>query len=147
MTQLPNMIDSAFYRLENGAKVDGIVVRNISKACHEKNARHCESVGDMSQKSWEDTPSPLRMSVISGVLFHLNNPEASASSSHESWLAYKEKEGWTYGEVKDTVAKTHPCFLPFQDLPDFDKKKDFMFKETVSVHVAALGDAGLKYQD
>lgn len=41
----------------------------------------------------------------------------------------KEKigAGWGYGEVKDANAKTHPCIVPFDQLPEFQRKKDALF--------------------
>jgi hypothetical protein len=42
-------------------------------------------------------------------------------------LEDKKKDGWVYGEVKDAEAKTHPCIVPFEELPEFQKKKDALF--------------------
>lgn len=41
----------------------------------------------------------------------------------------KEKvdAGWVYGKVKDAEAKTHPCIVKFEDLPEFQQKKDALF--------------------
>jgi len=44
-----------------------------------------------------------------------------------AWLEDKKKDGWVYGEVKDAEAKTHPCIVPFEELPEFQKKKDALF--------------------
>jgi hypothetical protein len=38
-----------------------------------------------------------------------------------------------YGEVKDAVAKTHPCMVPYDDLPEFQRKKDALFLAIVRV--------------
>ena len=72
-------------------------------------------------KKWQSS------SAIAGVSFHRDNPEASPADSHKSWLRVKEAEGWEYGEVKDVEAKTHPCFLPYEELPLEHKVKDFLF--------------------
>lgn len=34
------------------------------------------------------------------------------------------KEGWTYGEVKDTEKKTTPCLVPYDELPESEKEYD-----------------------
>jgi uncharacterized protein YodC (DUF2158 family) len=41
----------------------------------------------------------------------------------------KEKiaEGWVYGETKDSEKKTHPCLVSYDELPEFQKKKDALF--------------------
>jgi hypothetical protein len=36
----------------------------------------------------------------------------------------KLSQGWRYGEVKDAVAKTHPCMVPFEQLPVEQQAKD-----------------------
>jgi hypothetical protein len=47
--------------------------------------------------------------------------------AHESWLAEKAATGWTYGPVKDEQAKTHPCFVAFEQLPPDQQAKDALF--------------------
>ncbi len=47
-------------------------------------------------------------------------------------MADKIKDGWTHGEVKDADAKTHPCLVPFQQLPAHQQKKDKLFKAIVN---------------
>jgi len=41
----------------------------------------------------------------------------------------KEKvdTGWVYGKLKDGDKKTHPCIVPFDELPEYQKKKDMLF--------------------
>lgn len=34
-------------------------------------------------------------------------------------MANKIADGWKYGEAKDPEAKTHPCLVPFDKLPEF----------------------------
>lgn len=44
--------------------------------------------------------------------------------SHEAWCARLRADGWRYGEVKDEGAKTHPCLVPFAELPEGQQLKD-----------------------
>jgi hypothetical protein len=108
-----------------------MTVENIAQVAHEINRAYCESIGDTSQQSWADAPDWQRSSAINGVNFHLNNPEAPPSASHDSWLKQKEEEGWKYGEVKNPETKEHPCFVPYDQLPTEQKSKDFLFKQVV----------------
>ena len=103
----------------------------IAMMCHAINAAYCQSMGDDSQPTWDDTPESHKQSLIAGVEMHLANPDATPEQSHESWYAQKEAEGWTYGEVKDVEKKEHPCFLPYEELPDEQKAKDYLFRATV----------------
>jgi hypothetical protein len=104
---------------------------NIAQVAHEINKAYCESIGDTSQPSWENAPEWQKSSAINGVQFHIDNPEASPSASHDSWLKQKTEEGWKYGEVKDAEKKEHPCFVPYEQLPTSQKSKDYLFKQTI----------------
>ena len=103
----------------------------IAMMCHAINAAYCQSMGDDSQPTWDDAPDWQRSSAIAGVEMHLANPDATPEQSHESWYKQKEAEGWKYGEVKDMEKKEHPCFLPYEELPDEQKAKDYLFRTTV----------------
>jgi hypothetical protein len=107
----------------------------IAKACHQANKGLCEAFGDASQVDWDAAPQWQRDSAVKGVQFNLANPDAPASASHDSWLEEKRNTGWRYGEVKDAEAKTHPCFVPYEQLPKEQQAKDHVFKTIV----AALG--------
>jgi hypothetical protein len=108
-----------------------MTVEKIAQTCHELNRAYCQSIGDNSQPSWEDAPEWQRSSAINGVNFHLANPNAGTSDSHDSWLKQKEEEGWKYGPVKNPETKEHPCFVPYDQLPNEQKAKDFIFRQTV----------------
>lgn len=108
-------------------------VKQIARVCHEANKGYCESLGDFSQVTWEDADRWQKESAIAGVQFCLENPDAPASANHDSWLAKKEKDGWVYGEIKDVENKTHPCMVPYEQLPVEQQKKDALFKAIVAV--------------
>lgn len=104
---------------------------DIAKVAHELNKAYCESLGDFSQPEWKDAPEWQKSSAVNGVAFHLENPDATPSASHESWLKQKTEEGWKYGPVKNPSIKEHPCFLPYEQLPAEQKAKDFIFRQTI----------------
>lgn len=104
-----------------------MTVEQIAEVCHETNRAYCATLGDNSQPSWAEAPEWQRTSAVNGVRFHLDNPNAKPSHSHESWLAEKEAGGWKYGPVKDPEKKEHPCFVPYEELPEEQKAKDALF--------------------
>lgn len=106
-------------------------IENIAQVCHEVNKAYCESIGDNSQPSWDNAPEWQKSSAINGVKFHLDNPDAPPSASHESWLKQKTEEGWKYGPVKNPDTKEHPCFVPYEELPTEQKSKDYLFKQVI----------------
>jgi hypothetical protein len=103
----------------------------IAKVCHEANRAYCLGLGDDTQKPWEESPEWQRNSAIKGVRFHIKNPEASQSASHDEWLKLKQSEGWKYGKIKDVEKKTHPCFVPYDKLPKKQQKKDALFSAII----------------
>ncbi len=104
----------------------------IAKICHEANRAYCESfLGDYTQKPWAMAPEWQRQSAIKGVLFHIANPDAGDAASHENWMRDKLADGWTFGDVKNEVAKTHPCLVPFDQLPPEQQAKDRLFRGIV----------------
>ena len=50
--------------------------------------------------------------------------EKIAENVHENWSLSRLQEGWTYGEQRDDVKKTHPCLVPYSDLSDSEKSYD-----------------------
>ena len=107
-------------------------VSDIARVCHEANKGLCDAQGDFSQCTWENAPDWQKESAVKGVEFNIENPDAPASASHDSWLAEKEATGWKYGEIKDADKKEHPCFVPYDELPDEQKAKDHLFKGIVA---------------
>lgn len=103
----------------------------IARVAHEINRAYCASLGDASQPAWEEAPEWQRASALAGVDMHLANPDATPEQSHESWLAQKVADGWTYGPVKDAEKKQHPFLVPYADLPAEQKAKDYLFRGVV----------------
>lgn len=100
---------------------------DIARVCHEANRAYCLSLGDETQKAWNEAEEWQRQSAINGVEFRLTHPDALPSASHENWLAVKRAEGWKYGSVKDVEKKEHPCFRPYDELPEDQRRKDALF--------------------
>ena len=50
--------------------------------------------------------------------------ELIAKNVHEVWAKSRIEEGWTYGEVKDSVKKTTPCLVPYEELSEQEKDYD-----------------------
>lgn len=104
---------------------------DIARVAHEVNRAYCLALGDLSQPAWEDAPEWQKKSARAGVDLHLDNPDATAATSHESWLAEKERDGWVYGPTKDPRTKHHPCMVPFDELPVEQAAKDYIFRAVV----------------
>lgn len=101
---------------------------DIAQICHEANRALCIAQGDYSQTVWAIAPMWQRDSALMGVQFLAKNPDAGDSATHDSWAAQKVADGWVFGAVKDVDAKTHPCLVPFDQLPPMQQAKDKLFR-------------------
>lgn len=102
-------------------------VEAIARVCHEVNRAYSQALGDNSIMPWRECPEWMKNTVITGVKFHIENPKAGPSASHERWVEEKVASGWKYGAVKDAEKKEHPCIVAFNQLSVEDRAKDFIF--------------------
>jgi hypothetical protein len=104
-----------------------IKIEEIAKVCHEANRAYCEALGDKTQLPWDQAPKWQKNSAITGVNYHLCNKQSKPCDSHNSWLEEKKRTGWKFGPIKDAEKKEHPCFVPYDQLPEEQKAKDALF--------------------
>jgi hypothetical protein len=69
-------------------------------------------------------PKPLDTSTVElpkalGALVEL-----LAENAHETWAQMRIAEGWRYGPSRDDKAQTHPCLIPYTELPDSEQEYD-----------------------
>lgn len=105
----------------------------IAMLCHEANRAYCMQQGDFSQVPWDQAPENIQESAINGVRFQIETG-ATAPEQHENWVNVKVADGWVYGETKDPVKKTHPCLVPYDQLPREQRFKDYLFIQTVKLY-------------
>ena len=108
---------------------------HIALVAHAVNAAYCASIGEHIAP-WEEAGESHQSSILAGVDMHTRNPDATPEQSHESWLAQKVAEGWTYGPIKDPINKQHPCIRPYAELPAEQKAKDYLFRGVVHALLA-----------
>ena len=46
-------------------------------------------------------------------------------------MADKAAKGWKYGAYKDSANKLHPCMVPYVQLDEKDRAKDYIFRAIV----------------
>lgn len=112
-------------------KPDAEAIDELAKIVHEANRAFCETRGDTSQKPWDKTPKHNKASAVTGIKALIDNPDMTPEDSHVVWVKQKESDGWTYGETKDPVKKTHPSLVPYKDLDSVEKYKDHLFRSIV----------------
>lgn len=75
-----------------------------------------------SENAYEPRPADLFAVELSEDLLAL--AEEIARNVHEVWSASRIAEGWTYGPRRDDVLKTTPCLVPYDELPEEEKRYD-----------------------
>ena len=50
--------------------------------------------------------------------------EQMSKNVHEVWAETRIQQGWTYGQQRDDELKTHPCLVPYEELPESEKEYD-----------------------
>lgn len=96
---------------------------NIEKAAqinHEIIIEMQKMIGDPVVPSWDDAPEWMKQSTRDG----LSNHATSAEHNHALWMTDRVNDGWVYGETKDEEAKTHPCLIPYAEVPIEQRLKD-----------------------
>ena len=107
-----------------------IDIDQISKTCHEVNLAIQKLNNEPTLQSWDEAPDYIKASCRQGVLNAMKGE--TPEQLHESWMAFRIADGWTYGLTKDPVKKTHPCIVPYEELDDFQQLKDAVFIAVVN---------------
>lgn len=50
--------------------------------------------------------------------------EQMSKNVHEVWAETRISQGWTFGEKRNDDLKTHPCLVPYEELPEEEKAYD-----------------------
>lgn len=116
-------------------------VKQIAYAVHENNLIIQSMLNDaLPGVPWASESAHTRKSIIDGVLCAMNliaeldlSEEERARRMHENWMDFKVRDGWTWGKVKDPVAKKHPLLVDYDMLPPREKVKGFMALSVVRV--------------
>lgn len=109
----------------------------VARVCHEANRELQRLQGDpVPSAPWDCEPEEIRQSAVDGVCNARRG--CTPRESHENWVQFKLAHGWAYGPEKDPEGKTHPCMVPYEDLPAGQRDKDrlFLFIVTALTDVA-----------
>lgn len=98
----------------------------IAEVCHNANRSLQHLLNDPVSPEWHETDFETRQSATEGVM--LAQDGKSPEQLHESWVEFKLKHGWSYSaEPKNVETKTHPCLVPYGELPVEQRMKDELF--------------------
>jgi RyR domain len=72
----------------------------------------------------EYIPKPLDTSKVELEDCLLELTELLAKHAHDLWAKQRMSDGWKWGPVRCDATKTHPCLIPYEDLPESEKLYD-----------------------
>ncbi len=107
-------------------------VHQLTKIIYEVSRVYRKSIGESIEYEWSTAPKWEIEAIRNGVQYHVDNPGKTPEDSHNNWLKEKQDTGWVHGEVRDPEAKTHPCMVPYNELPKEQQVKDHLFIAVVS---------------
>lgn len=70
------------------------------------------------------TPQPIDTSDLKLPIELEVLVEQMSKNVHEVWAETRVSQGWTYGEQRNDELKTHPCLIPYEELPEEEKEYD-----------------------
>lgn len=65
--------------------------------------------------------------------------EVLARNAHEAWALERFSDGWRWGPQRDEAARLHPSLVPYEQLPEEEKKYDRIAVGETLKALCALG--------
>lgn len=84
-------------------------------------------------------PQPIDTSAIALPADLGSLREQLARNVHDTWAQGRLHEGWVHGPQRDDDARTHPCLIPYEELPESEKDYDRRTAEQTLKAIMALG--------
>ena len=72
----------------------------------------------------EYIPNPVDLSDVYLPEDLMDLQEKIAKNVHEVWAKERQLDGWKYGKERNTLLKTTPCMVPYENLPEEEKEYD-----------------------
>jgi hypothetical protein len=82
-------------------------------------------------------PAPLAGRRLNADLLAL--AELLAKNTHEIWARERLRQKWRFGPKRDDDKKEHPRLVPFENLPEAEKKVDRQVARETIKAILALG--------
>ena len=69
-------------------------------------------------------PQPIDTSDVKLPIELEDLVEEMSKNVHVVWAETRINQGWAYGERRNDELKTHPCLVPYEQLPESEKEYD-----------------------
>ncbi len=81
-------------------------------------------VNDILMNKQKYTPQPIDTNDVKLPEELRLLVEKMSKNVHEVWAEARIRQGWKYGEQRNDELKTHPCLVPYEELPEEEKEYD-----------------------
>lgn len=105
--------------------------REIARVIHEANRAVQQVNEEPVGPTFDEAPEWMVESILNGI--EASRRGLGPEEMHDNWYRERTDDGWVYGEVKDEDAKTHPCLVDYDELPEGQRVKDSLFLAIVDV--------------
>lgn len=106
-------------------------VEAIARAAHEVNRAWNHLIEDYTHKIWDETSEDLKAAARISVV-NIAEHNFTAEQCHDSWVAWKSANGYTFAKVKDDATKSHPGMVAWAELPSEQQNKDKLWVTVVN---------------
>jgi hypothetical protein len=79
---------------------------------------------------WNDLPVENRVQIVRAVQMMVQYPNLEPAQAHAIWVSERRKQGWALGP-KNQDAKTSPHICAYEDLSEYRKTSDAIFRAVV----------------
>jgi hypothetical protein len=104
-------------------------------------------IGDNAPRAWEHASKEKRAGYILAVQGVIDHPDISPEKQHMEWCDSMYAKGWTYGHELSEGNRVHPNLLKYQDLPQEQRIKDWVFLSVVKGLLSAVSSSKSKAQE
>jgi RyR domain len=84
-------------------------------------------------------PKPIDTAAVALTPDLLELTEQLAEHVHDTWAQLRLAQHWTHAPARDDDAKTHPCLVPYDQLPESEKEADRQTALNTLKAILALG--------
>ncbi|MGY6532431.1 RyR domain-containing protein [Glycocaulis sp.] len=103
----------------------------IARVCHEAMSVYRRALGEKPLPPWDEAEGWQVESTLAAIRFRIANPDVPPGAQHQQWLEEKAGAGWRYGPTRDDEKKIHPMMVPFEALPESEKRKDVLIQRVI----------------
>ena len=108
---------------------------DVARVVYEANRAYCATMGDYTLQPWDLIGRAEKDSWKLGAAHYVKASGCSPAELHNVWFEEQVKEGWSLGPEIDFAHKTHPCLLPWFQLPVDQRMRALLFYHVVQAHL------------